>query len=116
MRPISKIFADSQNISDWAKSSVDRAVGNGLITGYPDTTFKPQGNATRAEAAVVLSKSILSAVTPPEVKEPVGEDYSLIDKAGTYEPAGGTETVAGDVTIKAKDTTLQNLHLRWRKR
>ncbi|HZK43767.1 MAG TPA: S-layer homology domain-containing protein [Syntrophomonadaceae bacterium] len=59
-----KTFADSQNISDWAKDSVDLAVGNDLITGYPDNTFKPKGNASRAEAAVVLYKSMSLKLSP----------------------------------------------------
>lgn len=54
----SKTFADSQNISDWAKSSVDLATGNNLITGYEDNSFKPQGNTTRAEAATVIIQAI----------------------------------------------------------
>ena len=52
----SKTFADSAQISTWAKESVDKAAGAGLITGYPDGTFKPQANSTRSEAAVLLER------------------------------------------------------------
>lgn len=47
-------FADSAGISEWARSAVATAVKNGLMKGYPDTTFQPLGNAKRAEAVTVV--------------------------------------------------------------
>lgn len=49
-------FEDSNQISNWAKDAVKQAAGSGIICGYPDNTFKPQNNLTRAEAAVVIEK------------------------------------------------------------
>lgn len=51
-----KSFADYEKISDWARSYVINAASMGMINGYPDNTFRPSGNATRAEAATVLCK------------------------------------------------------------
>jgi hypothetical protein len=51
-------FADNEAISDWAKEPVAIAVANGLITGYSDQTFRPGNNATRAEAAVIISLAL----------------------------------------------------------
>ncbi|MGI6649689.1 MAG: S-layer homology domain-containing protein [Bacillota bacterium] len=53
-----KTFADGASISDWAKDGVAIASGNDLITGYPDNTFKPKGNATRAEAVTILINAL----------------------------------------------------------
>lgn len=53
-----KTFVDEANISDWAKDGVAIASGNNLITGYPDNTFKPKGNATRAEAVTILLNAL----------------------------------------------------------
>ena len=52
-------FIDSQLISPWAAYSVDRVVAAGLMGGYPEGDYKPQGNATRAEAATVMYKFIM---------------------------------------------------------
>ena len=52
-------FTDSQLISPWAAYSVDRVVAAGLMGGYPEGDYKPQGNATRAEAATVMYKFIM---------------------------------------------------------
>ncbi|MCC5909122.1 MAG: leucine-rich repeat protein [Clostridiaceae bacterium] len=49
-------FIDEKDISDWAKSAVDTAIENNIITGYPDNTFRPQSYATRAEAVMVITK------------------------------------------------------------
>jgi len=51
-------FADSGGISGWAEVAVAAAAENGIINGYPDNTFRPQGNATRAEAVTVIIKSL----------------------------------------------------------
>lgn len=47
-------FSDAEDISDWATSYVVTAVQNELMKGYLDNSFKPLGNATRAEAATVI--------------------------------------------------------------
>lgn len=52
-------FADSTKISPWAADSVNRIVASGLMDGYPDGKYKPQGTATRAEAATVVYKLIM---------------------------------------------------------
>lgn len=51
-------FADSRSISPWARDAVTAAVKNGIMTGYPDNTFAPQGNATRAEAVTAILNAL----------------------------------------------------------
>jgi DMSO/TMAO reductase YedYZ molybdopterin-dependent catalytic subunit len=51
-------FADSDQVSGWAREAVVTAVHHAIIAGYPDNTFRPQGNATRAEAATVVVKAL----------------------------------------------------------
>ena len=55
-------YTDAASVSDWAKESVEWMVGNGLIGGYEDSTLRPQGNTTRAEAASMLQR-YLDSVT-----------------------------------------------------
>lgn len=40
--------------SHWATGAINLAVGNGVIKGYPDGTFKPEANVTLAEATAML--------------------------------------------------------------
>ena len=51
-------FADKEEMPEWAKSAVDLCVSAGIVSGMTDDTFDGAGTATRAQAAVVLSKLI----------------------------------------------------------
>ena len=47
-------FKDDARISSWARGFVVVAVKYGLLKGYPDGSFRPLGDATRAEACAVV--------------------------------------------------------------
>lgn len=50
-------FQDAANVSEYADEAMQWAVGNGIITGkYEGTIIDPQGNATRAECATMISR------------------------------------------------------------
>ena len=53
-------FADADEISEYAMSSMNWAVGAGLINGKSESTLKPKDNATRAEVAAILYRFIAS--------------------------------------------------------
>lgn len=53
-----KSFSDQKSISSWAQEAVATATNKGIMSGYPDNTFAPQGKATRAEAATVIVKAM----------------------------------------------------------
>jgi len=53
-------FADQEKIPEWAKDAVDTAVQAGLIKGYPDGTFQPQKDVTRAEAVAMLDRLLVA--------------------------------------------------------
>lgn len=50
------MFEDSNEIALWAKDYVRIAFQNGVVTGYPDNTFRPRDNMTRAEAFTITCK------------------------------------------------------------
>lgn len=52
------LFVDSTKVSEWAQEYVSTAVNSEVIVGYPDKTFKPQANATRAEAVTVIMNGL----------------------------------------------------------
>ncbi|KNY27548.1 S-layer homology domain-containing protein [Pseudobacteroides cellulosolvens] len=51
-------FKDMANVSDNAKNCISIASGLKIITGYPDTTFKPNNNVLRAEAFTMISRAL----------------------------------------------------------
>ena len=49
-------FTDRASFSSWAVAPIAKAVGLGLVAGNPDGSFNALGNATRAEAAVIMNR------------------------------------------------------------
>lgn len=49
-----KVFGDSANIADYAKEAVSVMQKAGVINGDETGNFRPEGSATRAEAAKVI--------------------------------------------------------------
>ncbi len=53
-----KVFSDAAQVSAWARKAVAVANAHSIISGYPDNSFRPRANASRAEAAMVIAKSL----------------------------------------------------------
>jgi RHS repeat-associated protein len=51
-------FIDKQSIDEWAKPGVNAVITHGLMGGFPDKTFGPRKNITRAETVVTLDKAL----------------------------------------------------------
>ena len=52
-------YEDAANVSDFAQEAMSWAVGNGIINGkYDETQLDPQGEASRAECAIIMMRFI----------------------------------------------------------
>lgn len=49
-------FADTQN--NWAQADINVLSDQGILTGYPDGSFRPEGLITRAEFSAMLVKAL----------------------------------------------------------
>jgi uncharacterized protein YjdB len=94
-------FSDAASIPTWSGSAIAAMVKAGYLTGYPDGTFKALSPTTRAMAAVILTSATGGIITPPVQQK-------VFDKAGTYGPVSGTQTITGNITISASGVILQN--------
>lgn len=55
--PVEKVtLSDIKN--NWAKKDIESLLNLGIITGYPDNTFRPEKSITRAEAATMIMRQI----------------------------------------------------------
>jgi uncharacterized repeat protein (TIGR02543 family) len=54
--PVTVSFSDIA--AHWAQASIKQAVSAGIVSGYPDGTFKPGRTVTRAEFAVMLMNAL----------------------------------------------------------
>ncbi|TBL73279.1 NEAT domain-containing protein [Paenibacillus thalictri] len=51
----------------WGKAAVERAVALGIVNGYEDGSFRPDGTVTRGEFAVMLSRALKLAPSASNV-------------------------------------------------
>ena len=70
-----KYFADARG--HWAKDEIETYVRRNIIYGYPDGTFKPDRNVTRAEFLWLLSRMDRWNLPYYPVNEKLFTDYSL---------------------------------------
>jgi hypothetical protein len=82
----------TQTLNEWLKKD--------HLEGYPDGTFRPPVSITRAEAVVSTDHALKSSVRMHNRK---------FDKAGTYGPASGMETITGNVKITVPGVIVQNM-------
>ncbi len=94
-------FTDAKNSAAWSKSAIGAVNDQGIMVGYPDGTFRPEQSVTRAETVVLLDRALKVKATMIKT--------TTYDKAGTYGPLSGVETIEGNVVISAQDVTLQNV-------
>lgn len=58
--PATLSFADAGSIGDWARGYVAKAVDLGIVKGKPGNVFAPADNATRAESAAMIARTLNS--------------------------------------------------------
>ncbi|EXX84891.1 S-layer protein [Paenibacillus darwinianus] len=104
-------FKDADDIAAGSVGYVNLAVENGIVSGYPDGSFKPGKNVTRAEMAALLVR------TGDQLLEQAGAitvtgTITAIDFNGTSNPAttvtdavyagnGGSEESYGTITVES---------------
>lgn len=103
---LEKKFSDYDKICQYCKESVINAVGKGIVGGYPDGTFKPEGSATRAEAAAMLVR-----VIDASQRLAVGTTEELSGCKDTIKYSVGTRTYEVPyVTHTMKELGIEKTH------
>jgi len=63
-------FTDAQDIDSKHQEAVDMSVALNIIEGYPDGSFKPNGNVTRAEMAKIICIALNGGQVPATAVKP----------------------------------------------
>ncbi|MBC8123022.1 MAG: S-layer homology domain-containing protein [Gemmatimonadaceae bacterium] len=79
--------------SYWAARAISAVSGSGLVTGFPDGSFRPEEKITRAQALVILSKSLR-------------ENPANTNALGKYEDAQAVPDWARDSVSKAANAGI----------
>lgn len=95
-------FKDVSN-SFWGKTEIEELVKKGIITGYPDGTFKPNNTISRGETAVMLTRTL--KLDTSNVKDPGFKDVS---KSNMYYKEIAAAANAGLIKGREKDKFVSN--------
>ncbi len=93
-------FTDTGTISAGYTPYVTGAYGAGIISVYPDNTFKPTGTATRAEAAVMTVKTLLADGRIDRIVENVSLE---LQTNRSFVPGGGGQQLVFTLTVRDQD-------------
>lgn len=85
-----KEFTDQGAISAWAVEAVKALQMAGVLSGYPDGSFQPQGFLTRAEAASLFSRFLAAVAEEPQPTEP-SQDTEPSEDPDPSEDPGPTD-------------------------
>ncbi|MDP4096487.1 S-layer homology domain-containing protein [Paenibacillus sp. P96] len=113
-------FSDADEIASWSRGSVAAVIGQGYMNGYPDGSFKPEKELTRAEAVVILDAAsgytlddTDNIIAPDEntgsvIDDTYGEDDNMVlppvDTDAEPEPAEDTDTSTDTEDTAAADS------------
>ncbi len=97
-------FTDTDEISTGFSDYVRRAYELGIVTGYPDQTFRPLGFATRAEAAVMAIRAL--RILDPTEDVPTIHSFSTDVESITV---GSKATLSWEVSGATAITIDQNV-------
>jgi hypothetical protein len=97
----------------WASGYINLGVGQSIVNGYPDGTFKPNDNVTYAQMAKMLLYAMNYGVTVEGAPWPAGV-MGKADDLGLFDDVNATPNVPalrGDV-VKMIDNSLTVKHLK----
>ena len=93
-------FKDDKSISDDYAESVAVLNGMGVFKGYPDGTFKPEGNITRAEVATIVYRIYTADVAKNDKSGLYATYNKFSDMAGASWAAGYIGYCANAALVK----------------
>ena len=99
-------FSDDDTLSESDKSSICTGKEYGIVDGYPDSTVKPDGKATRAEAFEMLvdtekAKEKIKKEEPPKPTVPTKPEDKPSDGNSGGGSSGGSSSGGGSSYVPA---------------
>lgn len=108
-------FTDQNQIGEWAKQAVTRAVQSGIVNGYADGSFRSDDPVTRSEMAVMIARALKlqsnahastgfadDEAIPPWAKGAIEAIHTL----GIVDGRGQNRFVPNETTTRAEATIM----------
>ncbi|MCL2200591.1 MAG: S-layer homology domain-containing protein [Oscillospiraceae bacterium] len=117
--PGTSSFTDAQDISFWAFQAVGVNHALGIVRGYPDGSFAPRQNITRAEAVIIVYRLSQVLLAGEATLDPDGENneprtFTLEDIENATGPSlqinqsGGSPSFIGGTFTNVRVFTLED--------
>ncbi|WP_136607682.1 Ig-like domain repeat protein [Paenibacillus dokdonensis] len=107
-------FIDKSKIGAWAQKPVMQAVYAGIITGYEDSTFRPDAEITRSEVAAMIAKALAQSIEEKTATGFADDKYipdwakgavAAMKNRGIIEGKGTNQFAPNDNTTRAEAVT-----------
>jgi hypothetical protein len=85
----------------WASGAIGAVSSSGLVTGYPDGTFRPEQEITRAQALVILAKAMKNAESNPTALS----RYSDADAVPDWAKESVTKAATANIIVNFPEST-----------
>lgn len=113
-------YSDNSSISGWARGSVNAVTAAGYMSGYPDGTFRPKAQISRAEVVTMLNKALGTTTNtpyvPPVTQQPSNNTPTSVQNMTLQESSLRNTVVSGNLTIPSsmsnRSITLDNVTVR----
>ncbi|TVX99096.1 Ig-like domain repeat protein [Cohnella terricola] len=108
-------FTDKSKIGAWAQKSIMQAVYAGIITGYEDSTFRPNAEITRSEMTAMIAKALAQTLNEKTATGFSDDKYipdwakgavAAMKKLGIVEGKGTNQFAPNDKTTRAEAVTV----------
>ncbi|WCK56904.1 S-layer homology domain-containing protein [Aneurinibacillus sp. Ricciae_BoGa-3] len=99
-------FVDASSIAPWGKEFVGEVMGQGIMHGYPDKTFKPNNNITRAESVFTLDEALNSQSTDNGNTSTTGDSISTTTPSTGSTGGGGGSSSGGSTSGSSSSGSL----------
>jgi uncharacterized repeat protein (TIGR02543 family) len=109
-------FTDTAKIGSWAQRAVARAVHAGIINGYEDGTFRPDGEITRAELAAMIAGALgensegnataTSFADDKDIPAWAKAAVAYVKQASIMQGKGDNQFAPGDPATRAEAVTV----------
>lgn len=109
------MFADNEQIGQWAKRAVSLALQMEIVNGYTDGSFRPDAQITRAEMASMIAKTLkvsrnanttTSFADDEDIPIWAKDAVEAIRKLGIVNGRGGNKFVPNDTATRAEAVVM----------
>ena len=103
-------YSDYYNIADWAKGYVGAASNEGVLSGFPDGSFKPSNVMTRAEAVTALNYLLNVPYGGSQQNKPPVDSNEDLENYTLEKTSLSGKVIKGDLII-SKDLGSKTINL-----